>query len=1035
MLRWLGNPQVTVDGAPRALRVTRPVALLAVLASRPDGATRADLAALFWPDADAKGARTFARVLLHRCRALPWVGDRLVAEGDRLRLDLPSDLAAFRAAVHRGDWAAAAARYGGPFLDGVAFPDAPDLDAWLRAQRDDLAATALRAFRAHADAVAGSGDVRAAADAWARVLEIEPFDEDALRAHLGALVAAGAAAEARHAWRRTRDRWRTELDGAPSPDLEAHARRLGLGDPASVPSRGEGEAPAAALELDPERTVTPLIGRAVELAALRAALRDGARLVSIVGMGGMGKSRLALEVSRTAGDALADGTRVVRLAERAGEPELVAGLEAAFGLELGDGANRADALAVALSGRTALVVLDGLDAPDAVAGLLGRLRAAAPDVRWLATGRARLRLADVVELDLAGLPAPVPDAPEEALRSAPGVAVFVAAARRVLPDLAPGPDDLRAIGRVVRAVGGLPLALELAAAWLQVMPFERVALEVEGGGVQVLSDATGAVPERHRSVRRVLEASWAQLPPRRREALAAFGVFAGATDVAAAEAVTGASAATWIGLVHASLLQSVGPGRLAMHDVVRHFVADRRSPGVDDRHAAYFLGRLADEGRGLTEARQPEALERLDAELADVERAWRHALRDVAVALAPEHVHALGHLAEVSGRHGRFLPWLEAAWSALEHVDGPSGAAGRLALEAPVLAWLGQLRHGVGQREASRAAATRAAELAAARGDPASAYVAHYQLSVTALADGDLDLTESEAQAALAAATEAGDAYGAGVALLGLGNLAFYREGDLDASDAFLRRAYALYERLGTPRGLASVAINLGANAHDRGDATAARGWFERAAEYAGRVRNLRLVAVATSNLGQLAMVAGDLTTALRHFDVSIDARRDLGDAVGGALVRVKRASLHAARDEVDVALLDLGAAIAAVRASPDVGVLVTALGERTRLWLRMGRLDAARASADEALAAVAAGGVLEDVLSALTTAARVWAVEGAHDRARRAASAVATCTGATHVLRDGALRVLAELGVDPLPAEPDPRALVAQLLASRNGR
>ena len=213
--------------------------------------------------------------------------------------------------------------------------------------------------------------------------------------------------------------------------------------------------------------------------------------------------------------------------------------------------------------------------------------------------------------------------------------LFAAAARRVAPRLAFGDAEREAAARICRHVEGLPLAIELAAGWARAMPIAAIADAVEKG-FGLLTTERVDVPERHRSLLAVLERTWTELAPAKRDALERLSAFVGPCSLPAAEAVTGARVPVLLSLVNQSLLQRAGADRFACHPLVAQYASTlrrarpERDAAIRDAHASYVLGQLE-----AAVAAGGGAVLALDADAPDLDRAWTHLLdRRDATALA-----------------------------------------------------------------------------------------------------------------------------------------------------------------------------------------------------------------------------------------------------------------------------------------------------------------------------------------------------------------------------------------------------------------
>ena len=355
--------------------------------------------------------------------------------------------------------------------------------------------------------------------------------------------------------------------------------------------------------------MTALIGREEDLARLHALLDDPAcRLVTLVGPGGIGKTRLALEVGATRGERHRDGVVLVSFAGTSpARPEeaadlVVTNLAAALGVSLAVPRDPREVLAEALAGRELLLVLDNLEQLRDAAGVLAELLGRAPGVQVLGTSRRRLGLGVEWLVEVPGLPYPPLRADAEA-GGYPAVQLFEDRARLLRPGFRPA-ADLAAVGRVCRLVAGVPLAIELAARWVRSASPAAIADRLAAGG-ELLETTAPDVEPRHRSMATVIDWSWELLGDGERQALRRLSVLRGGFDLDAAAAVAGAGLPLLAGLVDQSLVQVGEDGRYGMHELLRQYAGQRLAADPAEeaaarrRHAAYFSGLLPDPDQPL----------------------------------------------------------------------------------------------------------------------------------------------------------------------------------------------------------------------------------------------------------------------------------------------------------------------------------------------------------------------------------------------------------------------------------------------------
>jgi predicted ATPase len=423
------------------------------------------------------------------------------------------------------------------------------------------------------------------------------------------------------------------------------ARALeGLGrrseDPGALPS--ESAAPGVL-----EVTSSRLIGRESELVMLGTLLKTN-RLLTLVGPGGIGKSRLASATAASVHSRFRDGHLVVSLGAISSPELVVPAIAAAMQFVFSGPQEPRLQLVDRLREQHVLLVLDGFEHLMGAAAIVAEMCDAAPHVSILVTSRERLNLRNESVFEVHGLKVGTQG-------EAGASALFIDRASRSQPDFSPSVTDRKAIEEICTAVAGLPLGIEIAASLVRVMSCTEIVEELErdpGALVTPLRD----IPDGHRSLRAVFERSWELLTDEERGVLMRLSVFHGPFDRTAATQVAGATLATLGALLDKSLLQREANGRFGLHAVVRQFAESKlrdeanRAAAAEEARGRYYCDWLRRRERDLRGARIYETVEEMAEQAEDIRHGWRRVLRENDASVAT-YVEALYRFYLVQGRY------------------------------------------------------------------------------------------------------------------------------------------------------------------------------------------------------------------------------------------------------------------------------------------------------------------------------------------------------------------------------------------------
>jgi predicted ATPase/class 3 adenylate cyclase/Tfp pilus assembly protein PilF len=625
------------------------------------------------------------------------------------------------------------------------------------------------------------------------------------------------------------------------------------GLPATFPPLKSLEPPRLHLPSEP----TSFVGRERAVGQVRERLTsDGARLLTLTGPGGTGKTRLALRAAADLADAFPDGVWFVPLAPVAAGEMVPAAIASALGVRETPGESIEATLRGYLQPKSLLLVLDNFEHVIDAAPRIASLLANAPGLRVLATSRAPLRISGEQEIAVPPLDLPQDESSvglEDALRSE-AVRLFVERAQTVRPDFHLTPDNVAAVVAICRRLDGLPLAIELAAARTRLLPPEAILARLDSR-LTLLTGGARDLPERQQTLRAAIAWSYDLLAPEEQALFRRLSVFAGGWTLEEAEAIGAADPVLAIPVIDGleilsdnSLIRQLEDlrqtraydPRFTMLQTIRAFGLEQLAVSGEEEaaraaHAAIFSRLAADAEPHLTSRDAVAWLDRLDADDDNLRAAlvWLRERNDAAVAVA------------MAAALWRFW-WLRGHFS-----------AGRGQLDA-VLALPGE-----GQDPRVRAAALDGAGvLAETQGDYARAEALHNE--------------------ALALSREHNDAVGTARALGNLGVIAFDR-GDVDHAVAHLEESLHLAQQAGDRHLIATALNDLGRVAHTQGDFAHADQHFQESLDLRRQFAGESEIARSLHNLGVLTLDRGDHARARRLFEESLELHRAAGDKWGAA--------------------------------------------------------------------------------------------------------------------------------------------------------
>ncbi len=817
----------------------------------------------------------------------------------------------------------AADLYRGDLLAGFSF-DSFLFEEWLSMEREYLHRQAIDAFYQ----LAAYHEQRSAFDLAQRYarrqVELEPWREEAHQQLMRALALDGQRSAALMQYQSCRQILAEELGLAPSSATENLREQI----------QAETLAPAPQPPHNLPAQLIPFIGREAELTQIIEHLNHpDCRLLTLVGPSGVGKTRLALQVARKERGTFRDGIYFVPLTAVPSLEAMTTAVAQALAFDFHAGEDLQAQLGHYLRNKEALLILDNLEHLTSGGELIVDLLRRAPDVHVLITTQKRLNVPGEWLFDVAALDYP-DDSSSAASDHYGAINFFVESARRWRPDFALTPTNQPHVVRICQLVGGIPLALELAASWLRAYACREIAQEVQRD-LDFLQSTSPGVPARHHSVRAAFRHAWTLLTAEEQRVLQHLTVFQGTFSREAALDVADTSPKILAALMDKSMLNRVRyehphpVTRYMLHNLVRRYAAEILAAAPDsasrahERHSDYYCALAQALETDLTSSAQRQALETLSGEIENIRAAWAWAAthgRVSAIERALESLtqfytvrcwfqegasvfgQAIEQLSQIeplspptqhliqrlTARRGAFLVHIgrydegeTLLQNSLRALAAFEDASERIAC----LNSLSFIRNRQGNYAAAKDLLDRALTLAQTTPSRQSEADVLDRLGAVHFYLADYAAAGEDYTRSLRIRRELDDRFGESLALGNLGITAYERN-DFEAARAYFEASLEIIRHeIGSREREGWLLNNLGMTALDYGEYTAARDYYTQALEISREIGDLWGESNTLGNLGLVYWSLGDFATARDYYAEGIAIKREIGDRRGESLI------------------------------------------------------------------------------------------------------------------------------------------------------
>ena len=879
-LRFLGGIDIFLDNKSlTALKSKKGKALLCYLAVTGVEHSRSTLSGLLWTDLSEENARANLRKMLSRIK--PHLSSYLIITRETIAFNQEApyrlDVAEFEAGTTSGSeilrLQESISLYKGDFLEGFHLPDAPLFDEWAQSQRARQRGIALESLNTLVNHFIDSKKYAAGISYARQLLAIEPWHEEAHRNLMVILASSGQRGAALKQFEECRRILDEELGVEPSPSTVKTFESIQRGEFKS----GLVEKPTANnLPL----LTTPLIGRQRELAELNQRLLDpDIRLITIAGPGGIGKTHLALAVTHQliGFEKFRNGVFFVSLSSVTTHARLLSAITEQLGLSLAGSRQPEDALFDFIRNKACLIVLDNFEQLLPEVGFLARLLQVAYQSKILITSRERLKLREEWVLDLEGLP--YPDTIQEAQAlDYDAVSLYSARARQIRSSFSLE-EEIPGVVRVCKLTQGMPLALEQAASLMRASQATEIADQIEES-LDALSTTLRNLPERHRSMRAVLDGSWRWLSEEEQKVFCRLSVFRGSFTREAAEQVAGASLANMTNLIDKSLLRlgsSLGGAtRYELHDLVRQFAAERLlEKGQDEvkrvrnSHLDFFLSLSESALQFWDSEQEKEWLNRLETERGNLHAALSWATDQDKAEYSLRMNAALFTFWVYNSPSAEAVDLLGASLSmAWDESSSTTKQARAKALNVAGYALLP-----ISDFRLAKVHFDEGAKLYSALGDQRGLAWSLRGQGFVCLICGELAEAQALAQESRSICQEIQDKWGSAWSVYDLGNIALAGS-EVELAETLLESALTQFCTLGIQFGNYRALISLGHLKRKQGKWAESKALYGEALEIQRETQYIQFVAQLLEGMGHIAVARENLETAVQFFGAA-QARRD----------------------------------------------------------------------------------------------------------------------------------------------------------------
>lgn len=645
---------------------------------------------------------------------------------------------------------------------------------------------------------------------------------------------------------------------------------------------------------------TPLVGREHEVNVIARQLQEPAcRLLTLTGVGGIGKTRLAIEAGRQLESRFSDGVYFISLAGVGMTESIVPAVADVLGVAFSGPAEPLVQVTTFLQAKNVLLVIDNMEHLVEGANLLGELLQQTQQVKMLITSREQLRLQWEWLFEVQGLP--IPESVDANIESNSAISLFLQRARQISQTFSLESEDAEALIRICKLVGGLPLAIELAASWVRMLSCREIATELERS-LDLLETKKLDVPQRHRSIKGVFDHSWSMLTEDERTLLKRLSVFQGGFTREAAIKAMGATLPLLSALVDKSLLRfNRNPDRYDLHELIRQYAfaqlisTPNEGQDASEKHAQYFAEWIAALEVPFKSEQQPHTSQLIRSETSNWLTGWHWAVEqgrlDTLCRMSP----CLNWYFEVNAYYDEALSAFTAAMNKFRASGAPDSlqSSQEKSYFAAMVDQVGWFEFRKGNTERGTALLSESLDIAREYNDPEVLYYITCHWGYLALMQGDISEAGRLTTESLNHSRSLTPWHTA-ISINVLGIVA-YQQGSLNEAYQQLTESLNIWRSVGDPRGLVFCMLYLGMATFALNRIEETRSILSESNMLSKANMDRWAQAFGLDMLGMVDLSQGQNEEALEHFSQSITLYREIGDQLNAMQVVIHLGQTYAA--------------------------------------------------------------------------------------------------------------------------------------------